>query len=191
LLLDCGGAAEVEAWRVECWRRREAGELAAVDIVPGARTVLIDGVEPGAADVIAGWPAPGEVERVDGPFVEVPTVYDGVDLPMVAEHWGVAVPEAIDRLASAALRVAFCGFAPGFPYLTGLPAQWLVPRLAAPRPRVPAGAVALAGGYAGIYPTASPGGWRLVGRTEVTLFDVHRDPPALLVPGTRVRLAAA
>jgi KipI family sensor histidine kinase inhibitor len=87
--------------------------------------------------------------------------------------------------------VAFCGFAPGFAYLRGLPAAWAVPRLAVPRARVPAGSVALAGGYAGIYPSASPGGWRLVGRTAVTLFDVRREPPALLSPGTRVRLVTA
>ena len=70
------------------------------------------------------------------------------------------------------------------------PTEWAVPRLDAPRPRVPAGAVALAGAYAGIYPTASPGGWRLIGHTEQTLFDVREEPPALLSPGTRVRLAA-
>jgi KipI family sensor histidine kinase inhibitor len=105
-----------------------------------------------------------------------------------ARRWGVSRTEAVQRLSTAELRVAFCGFAPGFAYLTGLPAEWAVPRLPTPRPRVPAGSVALAGPYAGIYPTASPGGWRLVGRTEATLFDVHRDPPARLVPGTRVRL---
>ena len=78
----------------------------------------------------------------------------------------MAVADAVDRLAGTELRVAFCGFAPGFAYLTGLPAEWAVPRLASPRPKVPAGSVALAGEYAGIYPTASPGGWRLVGRTD-------------------------
>ncbi|GFJ90481.1 hypothetical protein Prum_041230 [Phytohabitans rumicis] len=101
------------------------------------------------------------------------------------------VAEAVERLAGTELRVAFCGFAPGFAYLAGLPASWAVPRLASPRPRVPAGSVGLAGEYAGIYPTASPGGWRLVGRTDAVLFDVRRDPPALLAPGTRVRLVPA
>jgi KipI family sensor histidine kinase inhibitor len=120
--------------------------------------------------------------------VEVPVVYDGADLDGVAAIWRVSRAEAIRRLTARELRVAFCGFAPGFAYLTGLPAAWTVPRLATPRPAVPAGSVALAGPYAGIYPTASPGGWRLVGRTDVNLFDVHRDPPALLTPGTRVRL---
>ena len=85
------------------------------------------------------------------------------------------------------LTVAFGGFAPGFGYLTGLPTELHVPRRATPRTRVPAGAVGLAGPFAGAYPRASPGGWQLVGRTDAVLFDVDRDPPALLVPGTRVR----
>jgi KipI family sensor histidine kinase inhibitor len=100
------------------------------------------------------------------------------------------VPAAVERLTGTELTVAFCGFAPGFAYLRGLSPAWAVPRLDAPRPRVPAGSVALAGEYAGIYPTAAPGGWRLVGRTDATLFDVRREPPALLAPGTRVSLVA-
>jgi KipI family sensor histidine kinase inhibitor len=190
LLLECADSAEVEAWRAELWWRRTAGELTAVEIVPAARTVLVDGVpEPSvAADRIAGWTPGPTTGGEPGPLVEIPTRYDGEDLAAVASRWGVSRTEAVQRLSTAELRVAFCGFAPGFAYLTGLPAEWAVPRLPTPRPRVPAGSVALAGPYAGIYPTASPGGWRLVGRTEATLFDVHRDPPARLVPGTRVRL---
>lgn len=193
LLLECADGAEVEAWRGELWRRRDNGELAAVEIVPAARTVLLDGVADPAttAEMIRNW-SPRPVTAADaGPEIEIPTVYDGEDLPDVAELWHVTVAEAIDRLRSAELRVAFCGFAPGFAYLTGLPEEWAVPRLATPRTRVPAGSVALAGAYAGIYPSASPGGWRLVGRTGLDLFDVHRDPPATLVPGRRVRLVAA
>jgi KipI family sensor histidine kinase inhibitor len=101
------------------------------------------------------------------------------------------VAATIERLTEIEFTVAFCGFAPGFAYMSGLADEWSVPRLDAPRPRVPAGAVALAGAYAGIYPTASPGGWRLVGRTDQNLFDVRREPPALLTPGTRVRLTEA
>jgi KipI family sensor histidine kinase inhibitor len=85
------------------------------------------------------------------------------------------------------LSVAFSGFAPGFGYLTGLPPDLHVPRRDTPRTRVPAGSLGLAGPYAGIYPRASPGGWQLIGRTELELWDAHRDPPALLAPGTRVR----
>jgi KipI family sensor histidine kinase inhibitor len=192
LLLDCRDSAEVEAWRAELWRRRSAGEFAATDIVPGARSVLLDGVAPGTASLLAGWtPVSSTAEMTDVPRVEIPTTFDGEDLSDVASRWDVSVPSAVARLTDAELTVAFCGFAPGFAYLRGLPEEWAVPRLAAPRPRVPAGAVALAGGYAGIYPTTSPGGWRLVGHTTANLFDVRRQPPALLAPGTRVRLVPA
>lgn len=193
LLLDCDDPAQVEAWRAELWRRRAAGDLAAVEIVPAAATVLLDGVpDPEAtAARIAGWTPGTGVTAAGTAEVEVPTEYDGADLPAVAAHWGVEVPAVVDRLRRTEFRVAFCGFAPGFAYLTGLPADLAVPRLATPRTRVPAGSVALAGPYAGIYPAASPGGWLLVGRTELVLFDPHADPPARLTPGTRVRLVAA
>ncbi|MBY8875589.1 allophanate hydrolase subunit 1 [Micromonospora sp. PLK6-60] len=192
LLLECDDPDQVEGWRAELCRRRAAGELSAEEIVPAARTVLLDGVDPAAvARLVAGWtPAPPTATPTVGE-VEVPTVYDGADLPVVAGHWGVPVPEVVRRLRRTDFRVAFCGFAPGFGYLTGLPAELAVPRLATPRPRVPAGSVALAGPYAGIYPSASPGGWLLVGRTTLPLFDVHADPPARLTPGTRVRLVPA
>jgi KipI family sensor histidine kinase inhibitor len=190
LLIECADGEQVEAWRAELWHRRAEGDLAAVEIVPGATTVLLDGVPAGTAELLRSWtPTAAVVAAL--PLVEIPTVFDGEDLPAVAELWDVAVPTAVERLVAAPMRVAFCGFAPGFAYLSGLPPQWAVPRLDAPRPRVPAGSVALAGGYAGIYPTASPGGWRLVGRTDANLFDVRREPPALLVPGTRVRLVPA
>ncbi|MDO3705408.1 allophanate hydrolase subunit 1 [Micromonospora sp. C28SCA-DRY-2] len=187
-----GVADLVEAWRAELWRRRESGELTAAEIVPAATTVLLDGVpDPTAtAHRIAGWtPRPAATTAPAG-TVEIPVTYDGQDLPAVAGHWGVDVPAVVQRLRRTRFRVAFCGFAPGFAYLTGLPAGLAVPRLPSPRPRVPAGSVALAGPYAGVYPSASPGGWLLVGRTELTLFDVHADPPARLTPGTEVRLVA-
>ncbi|MER6595754.1 allophanate hydrolase subunit 1 [Micromonospora purpureochromogenes] len=192
LLLDCDDPGQVEAWRAELWRRRDAGELSAVEIVPAAATVLLDGVPDPAAVAarIAGWTAQPVAAQAAVEQVEVPTGYDGEDLPVVARHWGVTVPEVVRRLRETPFRVAFCGFAPGFAYLTGLPPELAVPRLPSPRTRVPAGSVALAGPYAGIYPTASPGGWLLVGRTELTLFDVHADPPARLTPGTRVRLVS-
>ncbi|RIV38952.1 5-oxoprolinase subunit B family protein [Micromonospora radicis] len=188
-------AALVEAWRAELWRRREHGELVATEIVPAAATVLLDGVPDPVATAarVADWtPAPPAATADPGADpVEVPVTYDGADLPRVAEHWRTDVPAVVRRLARTEFRVAFCGFAPGFGYLTGLPAELAVPRLTSPRPRVPAGSVALAGPYAGIYPTASPGGWLLVGRTELTLFDVRVEPPARLTPGTRVRLVPA
>ncbi|GIJ08611.1 allophanate hydrolase subunit 1 [Micromonospora andamanensis] len=191
-------AADVEAWRAELWRRRELGELSAVEIVPAAATVLLDGVPdpPATAARIATWTATAlpadtvaaEPTATPGRLVEIPVTYNGDDLPRVADRWRTDVPGVVRRLRHTEFQVAFCGFAPGFGYLTGLPAELAVPRLATPRTRVPAGSVALAGRYAGIYPTASPGGWLLVGRTELTLFDTTADPPALLSPGTRVRL---
>ena len=188
LLIECEDGARVESWRREIRRRRDAGEIAVVDIVPGACTLLLDGVADGIAELLAGWPEPPAATTTEGPLVEIATVFDGDDLPDVARRWAVPVDEAITRLADTPFTVAFCGFAPGFPYLRGLPEAWAVPRLAAPRPRVPAGSVGLADSYCGIYPSASPGGWRLVGRTGQNLFDVRREPPALLGPGTRVRL---
>ncbi|MFD6567610.1 allophanate hydrolase subunit 1 [Micromonospora profundi] len=218
-------AALVEAWRAELWRRREQGDLDAVEIVPAASTVLLDGLRDPAATaaLLASWaptviaatagtatagtatdrPVGGQPDEnrlcggrpdgdpSEGVEVVVPVEFDGPDLTVVAEHWSVDVPTALRRLTGTRFRVAFCGFAPGFPYLTGLPAELALPRLSTPRPRVPAGSVALAGPYAGIYPSASPGGWLLVGRTGLTLFDVHDDPPARLGPGTLVRLVAA
>lgn len=192
LLIELTDGEQVEAWRAELWRRRAQGDLHAVDIVPAARTVLLDGVAPGTADLIGGWDPVAEAGSDDhAARVDIPTTFDGEDLRAVADHWGVDVAAVVDRLTTTPLRVAFCGFAPGFAYLSGLPDEWAVPRLPAPRPRVPAGSVALAGRYAGIYPSASPGGWRLIGRTTTDLFDVRRDPPALLPPGTRVHLTRA
>jgi KipI family sensor histidine kinase inhibitor len=191
LVIECRDGEQVEAWRAELWRRREAGDLQVTEIVPGECTVLLDGVTPESAARLATWPEPDAAEVTRGPLVEIPTTFDGEDLPDVASRWGTTIAEAIDRLAGTPLTVAFCGFAPGFAYLRGLPQEWAVPRLAAPRPRVPAGSVALAGAYAGIYPSASPGGWRLVGHTDKTLWQVRGEPPALLSPGTRVHLVPA
>ena len=122
-----------------------------------------------------------------GRTLELPVVFDGEDLADVAELTGRSVGAVIAALTGVELTVAFGGFAPGFGYLSGLPDDLHVPRRATPRTRVPAGSVALAGPFAGAYPQASPGGWQLVGRTDAVLFDVDRDPPALLVPGTPVR----
>ena len=191
VLVECRDGAEADAWRAELVRRRDAGELRVEEIVPGACTVLLDGVPPSIADLLHGWTPADSGPRPAAPLVEISTTFDGADLEDVARRWGVPAEEVVARLAGADLVVAFCGFAPGFAYLRGLPEEWAVPRLATPRPRVPAGSIALAGGYAGIYPASSPGGWRLVGRTTANLFDVRREPPALLTPGTRVRLVPA
>ena len=142
--------------------------LGATDVVPGARTVLVDGAGRAAVEeALRRWdPATG---TDPGPLVEVPVVYDGADLADVAEVWGCTLREVVERHTSLELVSAFCGFAPGFAYLDGLPAEWAVPRRSSPRARVPAGSVALADRWCGTYPTESPGGWLLLGRTEAPL----------------------
>ncbi|WP_055591305.1 5-oxoprolinase subunit B family protein [Peterkaempfera griseoplana] len=189
LLLELESAERVAAWHAELLRRREAGRLpAGLEIVPAAGTVLLDGLDDPAALAaeLPGWRVPA-VAAGEGPLVEVPVVYDGADLAAVAGLWGVTEAEAVRLHCAPEYRVAFCGFAPGFGYLTGLPERLSVPRLATPRTRVPAGSVAVAGSYTGVYPQPSPGGWRLLGRTGLRLWDPARQPAALLAPGVRVR----
>ncbi|MEW5630609.1 5-oxoprolinase subunit B family protein [Streptomyces hydrogenans] len=189
LLVELADRTAAEAFHAELLRRRATGALPGVrEVVPAARTVLLDGVaEPAAlAAELPGWePRPGHA-RV-GEVVEVPVRYDGPDLAEVADRWEVSPAEAVRIHSSAEFRVAFCGFAPGFGYLTGLGARYEVPRRATPRTAVPAGAVALAGPYTGVYPRSSPGGWQLIGTTDLVLWDTGREPAALLSPGTRVR----
>lgn len=189
LLVELASGEDAEALHAELLRRRAAGSLPPVrEIVPAARTVLLDGLDDPArlAALLPGWEvAPPRADA--GAAVEIPVRYDGPDLAEVAAVWGVS-PEAAVRIHSAAeFRVAFCGFAPGFGYLTGLPERYGVPRRATPRTAVPAGSVALAGPYTGVYPRSSPGGWQLVGTTDAVLWDPDREPAALLSPGTRVR----
>ncbi|HLO67907.1 MAG TPA: 5-oxoprolinase subunit PxpB, partial [Holophaga sp.] len=112
---------------------------------------------------------------------------DGPDLEAVARHCGLAPEEVARRHAGATYRVHFLGFAPGFPYLGGLDPALAAPRLDAPRTRVPAGSVGIAGAQTGIYPLESPGGWRLIGRTPLVLFDPRRPEPCLLRPGDLLR----
>ncbi|MEU8438670.1 allophanate hydrolase subunit 1 [Streptomyces sp. NPDC029216] len=193
LLLEADSAGEVAALHAELLRRRDAGELGGVrEVVPAARTVLLDGVrEPGAlAARIARWEVPPLAEA-EGPLVTVPVRYDGPDLAEVAAAWGVAQREVAGLVGGVVFRVAFCGFAPGFGYLTGLPERLWLPRRSTPRTAVPAGSLALAGEYAGVYPRSSPGGWQLIGSTNTVLWDPAREPAALFAPGVRVRFEEA
>lgn len=161
-----------------------------VDVVPAARTVMVV-TEPRQTTLAAveQWlrsvvPQPGA--RATGELVEIPVVYDGEDLEDAARLLGYDAAELVRRHTAAEWTVAFGGFVPGFGYLTA-DGGWDVPRRSSPRTKVPAGAVGLAGEFSGVYPRESPGGWQLVGRTDVAMFDPDRDPPALLRPGTRVR----
>ncbi len=117
----------------------------------------------------------------------MPVVYDGDDLDDAAGLLGCSAEELVRRHTSAQWSVAFCGFAPGFGYLVSPDWPAEVPRRSSPRTRVPPGSVALAGAFSGVYPRESPGGWQLVGRTPLAVFDLSRDPAALLRPGVRVR----
>lgn len=205
LLVEVEDGAAAQALHAECVRRRAAGVLVAEEIVPGARTVLLDGIggtggieAPRQADgfgvealarSLPHWRIP-PVETAAGPQVEIPVIFDGPDVADVARHWGVGAGDVGRIVTSAELTVAFCGFAPGFAYLGGLGRE--VPRRQTPRTAVPTGAVGLAGEYAGVYPRRSPGGWQIIGTAvDVLLWDVAREPAALLAPGTRVRFVEA
>lgn len=172
-----------------------AADVAGVtELVPAARTVLVrfdpSRVQPGPlAAAIAALAAPPPADTV-GPLVTVEVVYDGTDLAEVAASTGLTVDDVVARHQAPTYRVAFCGFTPGFGYLVGGDPALRVPRLATPRQRVPAGSVAVADVYSAVYPTATPGGWRLLGRTDAAVWDATRRPPALLAPGTRVRFVA-
>jgi len=125
-----------------------------------------------------------------GSTIEVPVCYENEfapDLREVAWHAELSVEEVAQRHSSAAYRVTCVGFTPGFPYLSGLPAELATPRRDSPRKRIPPGSVGIGGTQTGIYPSISPGGWNIIGRTPLRLFNVQREPPALFHAGDRVR----
>lgn len=160
------------------------------DLVPAARTLLLHldaDADAGGVERAVRAARPSAGSQGGGELLRVPVVYDGADLDEVAELTGLTRREVVDRHTAAEWTVAFGGFAPGFGYLAGGPPELTVPRRAESRTRVPAGAVGLAGEFSGVYPRESPGGWQLIGRTELPMWQVDRDPPALLRPGVRVR----
>lgn len=162
-----------------------------VDIVPAARTLMIR-FRP---DILTAERLAARISQRDlsakippsDMLVEVPVTYDGEDLRDVAELTGLSIAEVIERHTSSEFTVAFCGFAPGFGYLVGGDPALQVPRRQSPRTKIPAGSVALAGAFSGVYPQASPGGWQIIGTTPLKMWDLTRDPPALFQPGYRVR----
>jgi KipI family sensor histidine kinase inhibitor len=174
------------------------------DVVPAARTVLLltqTGADLAALRSAVTRLVHSDSVRVERGFgaappaettpnsreVEVVVSYDGPDLADVAAHTGLTSREVVLAHTGTPWRVAFGGFAPGFAYLVGGDPRLRVPRRQTPRPSVPAGSVGLAGEFSGVYPRSSPGGWQLIGTTDAVLWDVDRDSPALLVPGTTVR----
>ncbi|GAB3655865.1 5-oxoprolinase subunit B family protein [Glycomyces tarimensis] len=193
VLIDCGTGEVARACYRALQARRVNGSLDATDLVPGATTVLVDGVEEPEllAAEIPDWVLTDDTEH-GGEAIEIPVCYDGPDLEAVARTWGVAPEQVAGIHTSFEYEAAFCGFTPGFAYLEGLPERYHAPRLEEPRTAVPAGSVAVGGPYTGVYPRSSPGGWQLIATmtNPGRLWNEHREPAALLVPGTRVKFVA-
>ena len=193
VLLEFDSTADVLAWAAAL---REAALPGVLDIVPASRTVLLklDGSRYQGAvrrrlrtlrvapDTVAAVP-PEEPTVID-------VVYDGADLAEVADRTGLTTAQVINAHTATPWQVGFGGFAPGFAYLVGGDPRLAVPRRSEPRSSVPAGAVGLAGEFTGIYPRRSPGGWQLIGHTDVVLWDIDRPNPALLTPGMWVQFRA-
>ncbi|MBN9736255.1 MULTISPECIES: allophanate hydrolase subunit 1 [unclassified Pseudonocardia] len=190
LLFEVPTAAEVAAIVAAV---RAAGLSEVTELVPAARTVLVE-VAPGASTErvreVVRDADPATTPPGTGTVHTIPVVYDGADLRLVAETAGIDVDEVVALHSNAEYTVDFCGFAPGFGYLSGLPEPLRQPRLESSRTAVPAGSVGIADVYSCVYPRRSPGGWRLIGRTDTVLFDPSAERPALLTPGDRVRFEA-
>ncbi|WP_407358671.1 urea amidolyase family protein [Microbacterium sp. LTA6] len=171
-------------------------DVAGIDeLIPAARTVLVrfDPLRISASELATVLRA-ARIDAAHVPHVRevtIPVRYDGEDLEDVSTLLGVSVEAVIGRHLAAEWQVAFSGFAPGFGYAVSSDPLFDVPRRSSPRMRVPAGSVALAGHFTGVYPRESPGGWQLIGHTDAAMWDIDRDPPALLSPGTSVRFERA
>ncbi|OMB79446.1 5-oxoprolinase subunit B family protein [Mycolicibacterium conceptionense] len=194
LLLEFDSTADVLAWTATLTAAQLLGVL---DIVPASRTILIKLADPRyqaptrqRLSKLRLQPGSAPVRPTGQPDVTIDVVYDGADLGDVATLTGLTPEQVIAAHTGTPWQVGFMGFAPGFAYLVGGDERLRVPRRTEPRTTVPPGAVALAGEFSGIYPRQSPGGWQLIGRTDAVLFDVHRDKPALLTPGTWVQFRA-
>ncbi|MDP4715306.1 MAG: 5-oxoprolinase subunit PxpB, partial [Candidatus Nanopelagicales bacterium] len=159
---------------------------AIIDLVVAEATVLIRCVSD-ISDRALARVQPMPFTPADGDLVNIPVVYDGPDLAEVARHVGVTADDVVHIHAGTTYRAEFCGFAPGFVYLSGIDPRLHLPRRHTPRTRVPAGSIALAAGYTAVYPLSTPGGWHLLGHTNIAIFDPRRDEPSLLRAGMRVR----
>ena len=192
LLVELDGTEAVVGY-VDALRARSVDGIA--DLVPAAETVLVvaaDGTSTGSLrQALAEVRPEGATEQAEpGRPVELPVRYDGPDLADVARLTGLSEDEVVAAHTGRPWRVAFGGFAPGFGYLVGEHRRLHVPRRDSARTTVPAGAVGLAGTYSGVYPRESPGGWQLIGTTAEPMWDLDREPPALLRPGAVVRFVA-
>lgn len=195
LLVEVGSLAEV---LVLADRLRAAELPGVIDLVPAARTVLVAADSPATLlalrpriSELATLPADGrQVPQPATTTIVLPVRYDGADLDEVAHLTGLTPAEVIEAHTGTEWLAAFGGFAPGFTYLTGGDPRLRVPRRSSPRTSVPTGSVGLADEFSGVYPSASPGGWQLIGRTDAVLWDPARQPPSLIPPGARVRFEA-
>jgi KipI family sensor histidine kinase inhibitor len=194
-LVEVGGLDQVLAFTHAVREAMEAeapglGDI--VDVVPAATTVLVVvdedmPIAPVRKALAALSVAENGEASLSEETIEIPVHYDGPDLTEVAQHTGLSIPDIVAAHTGTDWRVAFGGFAPGFAYLSWGDRRLAVPRRAEPRTSVPAGSVGLAGEFSAIYPRSSPGGWQLIGHTDVVVFDAEREPPALLQPGMTVR----
>ncbi len=166
-----------------------------IEVVPGMNniTVLLSDPQQTALDAIEwlqSWWEESESLEMSSREVEIPVVYGGSagpDLAVVASHSGLTQQQVVEAHASAQYVVYFIGFQPGFPYMAGLDERLYTPRRAEPRVAVPAGSVGIGGSQTGVYPFTSPGGWQLIGQTDITLFNPQNQPPTYLRPGDSVR----
>lgn len=175
------------------WLRDLVPAYASVGVFFDPSAIAADAAREWLQAQIEGLPLRADRDLPSGRTIEIPVLYggeSGPDLDSAAAELGLSAEELRQRHATGAYTVAMIGFAPGFPYLLGLDPALALPRLSTPRTRVPAGSVGIGGAQTGIYPRESPGGWRLIGRTPLTLFDPAREPPSLLAPGDRVRFVA-
>lgn len=191
-------SAEVHAL---AWRIQSAALPGLIDLVPAYASLTIH-YDPLYWDfaalqhaVLALFSADDANQNPRQPTreIQIPVCYEadfGIDLAEVSSHAGLSVQAVIERHAAQVYRVYFLGFTPGFAYLGGLDPTLAMARKPTPRARVPAGSVGIAGAQTGVYSQATPGGWQIVGRTPLTLFDPSRSPPSLLAPGDRVRFTA-
>ncbi|WOO96665.1 urea amidolyase family protein [Micrococcus terreus] len=194
LLVECADLPDVLALHAHLAAHPLRGQLEATGAA-GTVLVTFESVERARAAVgTLRELTPDAARDQDARAVEIPVVYDGEDLAELTHLTGRSGEELIAAHSGTIWRAAFGGFAPGFAYLTpepGSPWEGIdVPRRSSPRTAVPAGSVAVAGGFSAVYPSRSPGGWQLIGHTDAVLWDLHRDPPALIRPGDLVRYTA-